>query len=328
MSLTFSFALGQNQTFELRYQNRTRPLPLPELTELVDWSEASYYSVRNVDEPTQLVAVGRTLYHWLDGSDGWLRGALANGEPLDICLDLVQTMEVEALNPETQRVALGLAHLPWELLHDGQGFLLGRQDVDVSLARQVQRRNSAVAGAQNRPLRLLFMATEPEAPGIVSLSYEQEEANILTAIQQQRQTLDFVPEESGAIQELGSLVQSYAADHFDVFHLTGHGIIYTREHYGEPPTVSGRPMPDHTPCFVTEDELGQLLLAAVPDLAKAFRNRWPRVIFLSGCHTGQVANGGTVPSMAAGLIRQGASVVLGWARPVFDDTAIVAATAL
>jgi CHAT domain-containing protein len=208
-----------------------------------------------------------------------------------------------ALNADTQQVALGLAHLPWELLHDGDHFLMMRLAVAALPVRQVQTRVGAVAEPQNRPLRLLLMATSPDAPGIAPLQYEAEETNIIQATKAQNQMLDLVVEESGSVEELQSLVQSYRADHFDVFHLTGHGLIYQGQ-----------------PCFVTEDAFGQPVFSMARDLAAAFKNRWPRVVFLSGCHTGEVPNEGTVPSMAAALIRAGAGVVLGWARPVYDRT--------
>ncbi len=309
MSIAFTFAPGQNQTFELRCEKGVRSLPQAELIELMNRCEQTYYSGRRkdshgqfVDQPQDLVRFGQTLYGWLDGREGWLRSQASRENDLTIYLGLDLPEDMAALNDDTQRVALGLAHLSWELLHDGKDFLMARMEVAALPVRQVRARIGEVAAAQNRPLRLLLMATSPDAPGIAPLQYESEEANILRAIQDQNQVLDLVVEESGSVKELQSLVQAYDADYFDVFHLTGHGFI----HKGEP-------------CFVTEDDYGQPVFSTARDLAGAFRNRWPRVVFLSGCHTGEVPNAGTVPSMAAALIRAGAPVVLGWARPVYDS---------
>ncbi|MGB3293449.1 MAG: tetratricopeptide repeat protein [Phormidesmis sp.] len=318
MSITFTFAPGQNQTFELRCEKGVRSLPQSELVELIDQCEQTYYSGRRknsygqfVDVPQDLVRFGQTLYGWLDGPQGWLRSQTSQGNHLNVYLNLDLPADIAALNADTQRVALGLAHLPWELLHDGSAFLMTRMEIAVLLVRQVQVRGGEVAGPQNRPLRLLFMATSPDTPGIAPLQYEAEEAIILAATQKQNQALDLVVEESGSVKELQSLVQSYEEYYFDVFHLTGHGFVYEGE-----------------PCFVTEDAYGQPVFSTAQDLARAFRNRWPRVVFLSGCHTGELPNEGTMPSMAAALIRAGAPAVLGWARPVYDRTAIVAAQAL
>ncbi|AFZ23424.1 hypothetical protein Cylst_1116 [Cylindrospermum stagnale PCC 7417] len=264
--------------------------------------------------------IGRKLYSWLDGKEGWLRRALSESADKRIYLDLIKTSEAQGLNSETKPVALGLAHLPWELLHNDTDFLL-----NVLPVRKVKQENSSILGEQNRPLRLLFMATSPEHPGIALLQFEKEETNILQATKDQ--PLALVVEESGSVAELGNLVNSYAEDYFDVFHLTGHGVIYTNAAYGGylPP---GKEIEEHTPCFITEDELGNMAFTTVDDLAKAFKNRFPRVVFLSGCHTGQIANQGTVPSMAEALVKAGAAVVLGWARPVFDRTGIIAAQTL
>ncbi|QLE43079.1 tetratricopeptide repeat protein [Nostoc sp. C052] len=324
MPLNFTFALSQQQTFELRCDYGLRRLDKTELAALIDSCEQNYYAQQR-DHLPYLTQLGRQLYQWLDGNEGWLRKALDEADEQTINLDLIQTSEAQGLNPETERVALGLAHLPWELLHDGAGFLIERQNLSVLPVRSVQQRQTQVIGVQNRPLRLLFMATSPEDPNVPLLDFEREEANILQATKDQ--PLALIVEESGSVAELANLVKSYPEDHFDVFHLTGHGIIYTKKSYGYL-LPTGVTLPDNTPCFITEDEVGNIQLTTANDLAKAFRGRWPRVTFLSGCHTGQVPNQGTVPSMAQALVKAGAGIVLGWARPVYDRTGIVAAQAL
>jgi tetratricopeptide (TPR) repeat protein len=331
MPLTFTFALCQNQTFELRcsISDRTvgnRSLDTEALATLINLCEEKYYT-QYIDSYAELKKIGRELYQWLDGKEGWLRQGLQEDGDRKIYLDLIQTSEAQALNPQTQRIALGLAHLPWELLHDGSGFLLGEASV-LPVRSVQQRQNSAqngYVGVQNRPLRLLFMATSPEYPGISPLGFEREEAKILDATKEQ--PLALVVEESGSVAELKNLVQSYDEDYFDVFHLTGHGVIYTENAFGKL-LPKGKKIKDYTPCFITEDDFGNVVFTTAEDLGKAFKNRFPRVIFLSGCHTGQLADGGTVPSMAQALVKAGAAVVLGWARPVYDTTGITAAEAL
>jgi len=331
MPMTFTFDLSQ-QHFELRCDRGTRRLSRSELIELIEQCEQHYYSGRprdwygqQQDVPEQLVELGCHLYRWLDGNEGWLRSLLATGSSQTIAFDLNYSLEVQGLNPETDRIALGLAHLPWELLHDGTTFLLATQRLTIPPMRVVQRREVSSEPA-NRPLHLLLMATSPE--GIDVLAYEKEEANIVQATQ--NQPLLLVVEESGSVTELKNLIQFYPNQYFDVFHLTGHGLIFTQQDYG---WLSSKiqPLPqlaDNTPCFITEDELGNVQLTTVPDLAHAFGDRFPRLIFLSGCHTGEVPDRGSVPSMAQALVKAGAQVVLGWARPVFDRTGIVAAQAL
>lgn len=141
------------------------------------------------------------------------------------------------------------------------------------------------------------------------LNYEGEEAAILEATRQQ--PIDLVVEESGSVSQLENLVASFGKQYFDVFHITGHGLIQ-----------------DGTPQFVTEDEQGGEQLTTAKQLAEAFGRRWPRLLFLSGCHTAQAPDGGVIPSMAHALVNAAADAVLGWARPVYDSTGIFAATHL
>ncbi|MEA5553660.1 CHAT domain-containing protein, partial [Anabaena cylindrica UHCC 0172] len=319
MPFNFTFAPSQNQTFELRCDYGTRRLDTHELGNLIQQCEKDYYSQKK-DDINQLQEIGRKLYSWLDGKEGWLRRALVENTDRRIYLDLIKTSEAQSLNSDTQKIALGLAHLPWELLQDDRELLL-----NILPVRKVKQENRNALGVQNRPLRLVFMATSPEHPGVATLQFEQEETNILQATKEQ--PLALVVEESGSVAELGNLVSSYDEGYFDVFHLTGHAVIYTEADFSSL-LPAGKKIKDYTPCFITEDELGDVEFTTVEDLAKAFKKGFPPVVFLSGCHTGQIANQGTVPSMAQALVKAGAAVVLGWARPVFDRTGIIAAQAL
>ncbi len=114
-------------------------------------------------------------------------------------------------------------------------------------------------------------------------------------------------EESGCIAELGKLWGRYR-EPFDVFHLTGHASIQNNQPY-----------------FVTETEIGERYAATAKEIAGALRFRLPQLVFLSGCRTGESPSDGAVPSLALSLVQQGCKAVLGWARPVNDLSATVAA---
>jgi len=225
---------------------------------------------------------------------------LAEGGPL--FLNLAGPAEAQALNPATRTTVRQLAHLPWELLHDGTQFLAAHGVVPV---RVMTSRAAAADKPANRPLRLLFMATSPEDVQPV-LDFEREESAILEATA--KQPIDLVVEESGSVGQLENVVDSFGRGEFDVFHLTGHGTIE-----------------NGAPYFLVEDDFGRPATATATQLAKAFGNRWPDLVFLSGCHTGQAPDRGMVPSMAHAMVEAGARAVLGWARPVYDTTGIIAA---
>jgi hypothetical protein len=329
--LAFGFSLVADRQVALTHRGQSRRLSEAELEQLVVACNQIYYRKvdnRYLEQPEAMVALGQTLFDWLDGAEGWLRSCLGQGRQ-EVYFELAQSWERTQLQPRLQDLMLQVAHLPWELLHDGHGYLLSRGMISPPVRVVVNRAGEAIA-SENRPLQMLFMATSPT--GVTELNHEQEEVNILDATD--KQPLLLVTEESGCVGELGNLVQSYEAGYFDVFNLTGHGIVYREQDFGNwLDRMDPRPvLAENTPCFVTEDDFGNARFSTVKEFAGAFGARFPKVIFLSGCHTGQVIGSGAgdpaVPSMAQQLVLAGADVVLGWARPVFDLTGILAAAVL
>jgi hypothetical protein len=237
-----------------------------------------------------LQQLGRFLFEWLDGNNARLRG-------------LLQPMQPLALNIS---VDAGLRHLPWELLHDGNDYLCAHATRLFTPLRAVLDRRIDV-GTANRPLRILFMATSPDQVEPV-LDFEQEEARILDATR--RQPIELQVEESGSLEGLREQVESFPQGHFDIFHMTGHADL-----------------DDDIPVFITEDPVGNKRLTRVEDLARVFSDsgRFPRLVFLSGCRTGQSPDQGGLPSFSEALVAAGAPAVLGWALPVGDPAATAAA---
>ncbi len=272
----------------------SRRLPLAEIQDLIDLMEVDYYLDRRLALPEDYVKTGRRLYAWLDGSDRWLAQRL----------DSAKAGVVLAIATSGR-----LSHLPWEVLHDGSSFLVARAyPVLVPVRWQGEALSWCDRPIPNRPLQTLFMATSPEGVTPV-LSFEAEEGRILEATKKQPLTLTV--EESGCLDELENLVASYDPSYFDVVHLTGHADIANGE-----------------PLFITESETGNRLDSTPQDIAKALQFRFPSLLFLSGCRTGQSRRGGEVLSMAATLLNLGAKAVLGWARPVLDTDGILAAEKL
>jgi tetratricopeptide (TPR) repeat protein len=238
-----------------------------------------------------LGSIGQRLFAWLDGEGRWLSRETKTARGL-----------VLAIDADTQ-----LAGLPWETMKDEKGFLVDRRIVPVRVIGGFNVTDSQPEVSQYR-LQTLFMATDPE--GVEpKLNFEQEESRILAATQDL--DLELRVEESGCLAELESLWRRFDRDYFQIFHLSGHASIR-----------------DSQPYFITESLTGDRVDATVEDFDRVFQLRYPRLLFLSGCRTGQSGNNGAVPSLAASLVERGATAVLGWARPVTDVGAIQAATAL
>ncbi|MEM8641079.1 MAG: tetratricopeptide repeat protein [Cyanobacteria bacterium P01_G01_bin.54] len=286
----------QSNTYELRCfaenANQYREPRRLQTRDIQAWLErADLFHQAQLDHQV----VGRVLFDWLDGEEGWLRQALAQ-------------------NPDGTVLAIAaaerLANLPWEVLHDGTDFLVNQLPTVVPV-RWVRPENAtgemALGWAEqpdNRALNVLFMATEPE--GAPSLSFEAEEGRILTATA--RQPLNLTVEESGCLEELAAVIQA-SPEPFDVFHLTGHAGL--REEGAR---------------FATETATGQLYPASGRDLAQVWSGKLPRLLFVSGCHTGQSLS--ATPSLAEALIQCGAGAVLGWGQSVLDRDATAAAAEL
>jgi hypothetical protein len=285
----------KQETVELRYwlpeqkYYESRSLNLAEIADLLKLGKREYYNLL-----PNLSKMGEQLFFWLDGDGRWLSRAIENcrGEGL-----------VVAINTQE------LAHLPWEVLHDGQNFLAKRVNPVVLPVRWIEQDTEPFT-VEARQLRVLFMATDPEDV-TPKLDFEREEAQILAGTQDFG--LDLRVEESGCVTELGK-VWSRHIDTFDVFHLTGHASISSAIPY--------------TPYFITETETGESQQTTAAELAAVLRFRFPKLVFLSGCRTGEAADNGAVASMAEALIAQGAKTVLGWGRPVEDQTATAAAAHL
>jgi hypothetical protein len=186
----------------------------------------------------------------LDGSDRFLQQAINQYWQEGIVLAIAASAK--------------LAHLPWELLHDGNNFLVARMPavVPVRWVSSDTKKLSIEGEPANRALNVLFMATSPLGVEPV-LDFEAEEGRILEATA--RQPLALVVEESGCLTDLGYLIDDYGKGYFDVLHLTGHATLT-----------------DDGPRFNTETETGELYRASAADIAEKLQFRLPQVIFLSG----------------------------------------------
>lgn len=157
-------------------------------------------------------------------------------------------------------------------------------------------------------MKLLFMAcsaldVQPE------LDFEREEETIFRVIA--RLPVDMEVEDSGSLE---GLREQLVREPFDVVHLSGHADIDPK----------GRPF------FIMEDETGTMRTVSPGELwQEALIENPPRLLFLSGCRTGQTPgtpdtiNSGAAVSFARHLVEQfHVPAVLGWGRPVSDEQAI------
>jgi tetratricopeptide (TPR) repeat protein len=293
----------QDNYVEFRYfldnpnHYESRRLCLTEIADLIKLAERDY----DVALPVPYPEMGKRLFDWLDGTERLFSRKIAELGRESIIL-AIATAET-------------LAHLPWEVLHDGQSFLVAKPQPIVPVrwmsSDSIKKLSVDEAAPENRALNVLFMAASPLG-GEPVLDFEKEEGLILKATKDARQDLALIVEESGCLTELGYLIDSHDKGYFDVFHLTGHGTI----------NDSGEPR------FYTETETGINYPASGQDIANSLRFRIPKLLFMSGCRTGQRGKSGLIPSLAEELLSFGAKAVLGWGKKVRDEDATAAAAAL
>ena len=240
--------------------------------------------------PTISQEIGLRLFNLLNGDTQRLVRALkeadARGEKLSLFIQ-------------------GELDLPFELLYYSKysDFLVPHK---VHLVRRVSDyAHKKELTPKERPLKILFVACSPiNAPPV--LDFEKEEEAIFEITQ--NLPVDIDVEDTGSLQGLKDQLEY---EEYDIIHLTGHAGIN-----------------EDGPYFCMEDEEGFLHKVTPFKLWKALYDGMalPRLIFLSGCRTGQTPHAAF--SFAHELVAEHGPPVAGWGLPVTDPAATRAAEKL
>jgi tetratricopeptide (TPR) repeat protein len=241
---------------------------------------------------------GRTLYGSAFGGDVGvlyrkrLRLARSKGKGLRILVRIAED-------------AAELSALPWELLHDGDGFLATRAWTPVS------RLPLWIDKASHPPLtsglRMLVVVASPrDLPDYQILNTEREQGIILEALDrlqvQRKLEIDWV---EGA--SLATIQDRLAESDVHVLHFAGHGTFDEKRNEG---------------FLLLEDEKGDAeetsndkvvkLLSAYPSL---------RLVVLSACQSAKRSQNPGYLGLAEQLLAQGVPTVLAMQHSVRDDRA-------
>ena len=145
--LHFDLKLSPDNYVELRYfesnpnNYQSRSLPLAEIADLIQLAERDYY----IPLPEDYTKTGQKLFNWLDGNDRFLQKLL----------DKYRKGVVLAISTSGN-----IAHLPWELLHNGK-FLVERKPAVIPVrwvSSDTVNQLSIKPQPENRALQMLFMA--------------------------------------------------------------------------------------------------------------------------------------------------------------------------
>jgi hypothetical protein len=200
-----------------------------------------------------------------------------------------------------------LLSLPWELLHDGDRFLVGDAVVDMARSGVEDVGVGSLLKRPTGPFRLVTNVSAPEGSG---LSYEAESYRITRALSEQ------CPQFPTELGTLDDLVETVVREKPTRIHFSGHG-------------APGR--------LVFEDELGQEDPVPITRLVEGLRAQvegggLPSFFYLASCHgntaasTERSASGSE--SSAAQLYRAGVAEVVGYYGPIADELSTRAEVAL
>jgi tetratricopeptide (TPR) repeat protein len=222
--------------------------------------------------------------------------------------------ETEAI----REVASDLLALPWEIMHDGVGYL-SQGGNGVRVRRRLPNRKRTVASMTKLPIRVLLVSPRPEIDeNDRPVGYLDHRASALPLVQAMENLgedlvrLDIL--EPPTFPALKAALKNAQAenDAYEIVHFDGHGVYDRRVGLG-------------ALCFEDprdSQKLGKRLLDLVyaADLAAELREYGVPLIYLDACQTAQ-ADVDPQASVAAKLLEEGVGSVVAMSHSVLVETA-------
>ncbi|MGH6631049.1 MAG: CHAT domain-containing protein, partial [Burkholderiales bacterium] len=221
--------------------------------------------------------------------------------------------EKQAAKAEAGEAASQLLSLPWELLHDGRGFLFHGAN-PVRVRRRLPNRYAQKSRPTGLPIRILLLSPRPEEEGIGWIDHRISARPLVEAIEAlgELATLTTLnpPTFPALVEELQRAGE--ANQQYDVIHFDGHGVYDRRVGLGglcfEDPRDSEKP---------TRRAM-QLIYAE--KLAEVIRDHRIPLVFLEACQSAKTEENPTA-SVAARLLQEGVTSVVAMSHSVLVETA-------
>ncbi|MBI1878365.1 MAG: hypothetical protein HYR94_09090 [Chloroflexi bacterium] len=126
--------------------------------------------------------------------------------------------------------ASGLLSLPWELLHDGRGYL-GQGQQAVRVRRRLPNRHPQPVRLTGLPIRILLVSPRPEDAYTGYFDHRSSALPLVEAVEQLGDLAHLTVLNPPTFPALEQALQQAAKDKkpFDVIHFDGYG-VYDREH--------------------------------------------------------------------------------------------------
>ena len=271
---------------------------------LPDWGQALYRAAVSGESARE------PLEAWRHKTGSRRFSVQVDSEPLE------GTPEAEA--DQFRAAASDLLSLPWEILHDGRGYLSQGAN-GVRVRRRLPNRELTLTLTADLPIRVLLISPRPEVDEhnnpVGYIDHRISALALVKAVENLGEALVKVdmlqPPTFAALK--AALQQGIAEnDPYEIVHFDGHGVYDQRVGLG-------------ALCFEDprdSQKLGQRLLQLVhaPALAAELRQYGVPLIFLEACQTAQ-SRADPMTSVAAKLLEEGVGSVVAMSHSVLVETA-------
>src|SRR5712692_9610439 len=265
------------------------------LEEYADWPYEQFLE-RGKKIEASLSKFGKRLYDAVCGSTG----AMSVVQPWRLLPEVQRQVSIVSYMPQA-------LSLPWELLHDEQGFLVLRTRNPVSLIRRLPQHE--LGGFQTSfepPLRILMITARPDDAGFIDPRSTARE--LLDEVQQQVEAgtiaLEFL--RPPTLRTLRTRLSNTKLPAVQVLHFDGHGV------FGQKKDKQGKPQPGSKPQGLLdfEDDEGKRDLVEADQLAQVLQDSGGGLAVLDSCQVDLGAADDAFSSVATRLIQGGVDAVV------------------
>lgn len=215
---------------------------------------------------------------------------------------------------EAREAASELLSLPWELLHDGRGFLFHGKN-PARVRRRLPNRHSQQHRPTELPIRILLVSPRPEEENRIGYFDHRISAKpLIEAVESLGELVTVTVLAPPTFPALEKTLQK-AADAkkpFDVVHFDGHGV------YDRKVGLGGLCFEDANETEKLEKRAMQLIHAE--RLAEVMRDHRIPLVFLEACQTAKTEEDPTA-SVAAKLLEEGVTSIVAMSHSVLVETA-------
>lgn len=209
--------------------------------------------------------------------------------------------------------ATELLSLPWELLHDGRGFLFHGKD-PVRVRRRLPNRHSQRVRPTQLPIRILLVSPRPEDERTGYIDHRISAKPLVEAVENLGELAKLsvlTPPTFPALEETLRKAEEDGVP-FDVIHFDGHGVFDRKVGLG------GLCFEDPNDAQKLERRAMQLIHAE--KLAEVIRDHRIPLVFLEACQSAKTEEDPTA-SVAGKLLEEGVTSVVAMSHTVLVETA-------